>query len=85
MPKNCLSVISRTSAKVKVKGQGHYLYHLSSLLPCFKFKVKGQGQGQGSRSNFWGPAIDIKGLALPGAAKSKEESLLVQGVCLCVE
>ncbi len=28
---------------------------------------------------------DIRGSALPSAAKSKEESLSVQGVCLCVE
>ncbi len=48
-------------------------------------KVKGRGQGHGSRSNFWCAAVDIRGSALPSAAKSKEESLSVQGVCLCVE
>ncbi len=30
-------------------------------------------------------AVDNRGSALPGAAKSEEESLSVQGVCLCVE
>ena len=63
------------------------------MLPCFKVKVKGQGQGQrsGSRSwvkvkvNFWRAAVDIRGSALLSAAKSKEKSLSVQGVCLCVE
>ncbi len=29
--------------------------------------------------------LDIRGSALPSAAKSKEESLSVRGVCLCVE
>ena len=30
-------------------------------------------------------AVDIRGSALPIAAKSKEESLSVEGVCLCVK
>ncbi len=66
---------------------GHKNLVLTSLLPCFKVKIEGQGQGQrlGSRSNFWCVTVDIRGLALPSAAKSKEESLSVQGVCLCVE
>ncbi len=41
-------------------------------------------QGQRSRSNFWRVAVDIRGLALPCAAKGKEESLSVQGVNVCV-
>ena len=36
-------------------------------------------------SNCWGAVVDIRGSALPSAAKSEEDSLLVQGVCLCVE
>ena len=31
-----------------------------------------------------GAAVDVRGLALPSAAKSKEETLSVQG-CLCIE
>ena len=60
---------------------------VTSLLPCFKVvvKVKGQGQGHGSRSTFWCAVVDIRGSALPSATKSKEESLSVEGVCLCVE
>ena len=46
---------------------------LTSLLTCFKVKVKGRGEGQRSRSNFWRAAVDIRGSALPSAAKSKEE------------
>ncbi len=34
---------------------------------------------------FWCVAVDIRGSALQSAAKSKEESLSVRGVCLCVE
>ncbi len=40
-------------------------------------------QGQRSRSNFWRAVVDIRGSALPSAAKSKEEPLPVQKVCLC--
>ena len=60
---------------------------MTSLLPCFKVKVKGRGQGHGSRSRstFLSAAVDIRGSALPNATKSKEESLSVEGVCLCVE
>ena len=60
---------------------------MPSLLPCFKVrvKVKGRGQAHGSRSNFWHIAVDNRGSALPSPVKSKEESLSVQGVCLCVE
>ncbi len=43
------------------------------------------GQGQRSRSNFWRIEVDIRGSALPSATKSKEESLSVQGVCMCAE
>ena len=47
--------------------------------------VKVTGQGQRLRSNFWRVAVDIRGSALQSAVKSKEESLSVQGVYLCVE
>ncbi len=57
---------------------------MTSLLPCFKVKVKGRAQGHDSRSHFWRAAVDIRGSALPSAAKSEEESLPVQSVCLCV-
>ncbi len=30
------------------------------------------GSRPGSRSNFWGAAVDIRGSALPSAAKSKD-------------
>ncbi len=45
---------------------------LTSLLFCFKVKVKGRGQGHGSRSKSitWRAAVDIRGWALPSAAKS---------------
>ena len=46
-----------------------------------KVGVKVNGQGQIS----WHAEINVKGSALPSAAKSKEESLSVHGVCLCVE
>ncbi len=39
----------------------------------------------GARSDFWCAAVNIRGSALPSATKSKEESLSVQGVCLCVK
>ncbi len=51
---------------------------LTPLLPYFKVKVKGWGQGQGrgqghtSRSIFWHAAVDIRGLALPSAARSNK-------------
>ena len=52
-------------------------------------KVKGQGQGHGqaqrSRSTFWRAAVDIRGSTLLSATKSKEETLTVEGVCLCVK
>ncbi len=54
-----------------------------------RVKVKGRGQGHGSsqrsRSNFWRIAVDVRGSALRSAAKTKEESLTVHDVCLCVE
>ncbi len=54
-----------------------------TMLPCFRVKVKGRGQGhesrskvtgqgQRSRSNFWRAAVDIRGSALPSAAKSNK-------------
>ncbi len=46
---------------------------------------QGQRSGSRSRSNSWRTAVDIRGSALPSAAKDKEESLSVRGVCLCVE
>ena len=46
----------------------------TSLLHCLKVKVKVKGRGQGHsqrlRSKFWGAAVDIRGSALPSAAKS---------------
>ncbi len=42
-------------------------------------KVKDHGQGQRLRLTF-----DIRGSALPSAAKTKEKSLPVQGDNLCV-
>ena len=56
--------------KVKVKRQ-------------VKVGVRVTGKGQRSRSNFLRAVVDIRGSAVPSAAKSKEESS-VQGVCLCV-
>ncbi len=38
------------------------------------------GQGHGFRSTFWCAAVNIRGSALPHAAKTKEESL----VCVSV-
>ncbi len=46
---------------------------------------QGHGQGHGSRSDFWCVAVDFRGSALLSAAKSKEKSLSVRGVGLCVE
>ena len=63
----------RSSSKVKIKGSRS------------KVGIKVTGQGQRSRSNFWCAVVNIRGSALPSAAKSKEESLLIQGVCLCVD
>ena len=67
---------------------------LTSVLPSFEVKVKGwvkvkgrgQGHAQGQRlkPNFWRTAVDIRGSALLSAAKSKEESLSVRGLSLCV-
>ncbi len=74
--KNCvltswyLALRSRSKVGVKVKGP---------------VKVKDQRSSSRSRSNFWHAAVDISGLPLPNAAKSKEEWLSVQGVCLCVK
>ncbi len=45
-------------------------------------KVTGQGQVQRSRSNFWHATVDIRGSALPSAARSKGESFSVQDVCV---
>ena len=63
-------------SKVKVKCYKNRV--LTSLLPCFKAKVgvKGQvkvmGRAQRSGSNLWHALVDIRGSALPGAAKSKK-------------
>ena len=94
-------VRSRSEGKVRGQGQNSGMQWLISLLPCFKFEItgqgkkscqgyksrsgQGQGQGQRSRSKFWHAVVNIRGLALLSATKSKEESLLVQGVCLCAE
>ncbi len=48
-----------------------------------KVEVKVMGQDQRSRSTFWRAAVNIRGWALPSATKSKEDSLSVEGVCLC--
>ena len=59
--------LARLAMYVKVVGQMPeivFLHHFH----CFKVKVKGQGQR--SRSNFWCEAVDIRGSALPSAAKS---------------
>ncbi len=83
--------MARLGLYVKVVGQRSSATNrvLTSLLPSFKVKVrvkvKGRSYGHGSRSNLWHTAINIRGLALPSAAKSKEESLSIRGVCLCVE
>ncbi len=54
---------------VEVEGQSQTPESvLTSLLPCFKVKV--MGEGQRSRSKFWRAAVDIRGSALPSAAKS---------------
>ncbi len=47
---------------------------LTSLLHCItsRSKVKVMGQGQRSRSNFWRAAVDIRGSALPSAARSNK-------------
>ncbi len=52
------------------------------LLVKVKGQVKVRFQGQRSSSNFWHAVVDIRGLALLSATKSKEESLSVQGVCV---
>ncbi len=45
------------------------------MLHSFKVKVKGRGQGhaQGQGQISGADAVDIRGSALPSAAKSKEE------------
>ncbi len=55
----------------------------TSLLPCFKVKVKVMVQGQRSRSTFWRAAVDIRGSALPSAAKSKRSHYQFE-VFVCV-
>ncbi len=52
----------------------------ASLSPCFKVKVKGQGQG----STIWGATVDIRGSALPSAAKSNRSHYQSSGVRVCV-
>ncbi len=61
----------------KAKQRNNFAWH--------KFKVKGRGHGQrsGSRSNFWRTILGARLCRVQ--QKSKEESLSVQGVCLCVE
>ncbi len=62
---------------LKVKVVGHVF---TSPLPHFKINVKGRGQGQQLRSNFWCSAVDIRGSALPSAAKS---STCLKCFCVC--
>ena len=49
-------------SRSKVRGQGQRSRSRS--------EVKVTGQGQRSRSTFWHAAVDIRGSALPSAAKS---------------
>ncbi len=49
----------------------HHCYHALRSRSKVGVKVKGQGQGHGSRSNIWRAAVNIRGSALPSAAKSK--------------
>ncbi len=65
-------------SKVKVNAKNRVL---TSLLPLLqsqrsgsrsKVGVKVMGRGQSSRSNFWRAAVDIRGSALPSAAKSNK-------------
>ena len=52
---------------------------------CFDMTVTFlYGQGQRSWSNFWCAAVDFRGSALPSTTKSKEESLSVHLVWLCI-
>ncbi len=73
MPKivfcNHCDLALRSRSKVRVKVKG---------------RVKVMSQGQRSTSNFWRAAVDIRGSALPSAAKREGESLPVKSVCLCV-
>ncbi len=55
---------------------------MTSLLTCFKVKVTGQGQRQ--RSIFKRATVDIRGSALPSAAKSSRSRYQSSGVHLCV-
>ena len=41
----------------------------TSLCHCFMVKVKGRGQDQRSMSNFWHAAVNIRGSAVPSAAR----------------
>ncbi len=43
---------------------------------------RSQVKNQRSRSNLWRTVVDIRSSALSSAAKSKEKSLSVHGVCL---
>ncbi len=81
--------LARLGLQVKVVGQrsrSNAKYRvLTSLLPSFKVGSRSHSRSHSrSKSTFWRAAVDIRGSALPSAAKSKEESLSVQGVCLCV-
>ena len=40
-------------------------------------------RSQRSRSNYWRAAVDIRGLALPSAAKSKEEVISPKRLSVC--
>ncbi len=59
-------------SKVKVKHWFYVFYITVTFAEKSRSKVgvKVKGQGHGSRSSFWRAAVDIRGSALPSAAKS---------------
>ncbi len=61
----------------------HHCYLASRSRSKVGVKVKSQGQGQMSRSTFRRAAVDIRGSALPSAAKSNR-SHYQSKVIVCV-
>ncbi len=55
------------------------MYLVASVRPSVCPSVRPSALSQLNRLTY------IRGSALPSATKSKEESLSVEGVCLCVE
>ncbi len=55
-----------------------------ALTSKVRVKVKGWSQGHRSRSNFWHAAVNIRGSALPSAAKSKEVIISPKCVYVCL-